>query len=42
MLALGVHRDWIAEMAGNSPGVIRTNYKRPMPEKVARKWFTLS
>jgi hypothetical protein len=42
MLALGVHRDWIAEMAGNSPGVIRTNYKRPMPEKVGRKWFTLS
>jgi integrase len=40
LLALGVHRDWIAEMAGNSPGVIRTNYKRPLPEKVARKWFT--
>jgi len=42
MLALGVHRDWIAEMAGNSPGVIRTNYKRPMPEKVAKEWFALS
>ena len=39
MLALGVHRDWIAEMAGNSLGVIRTNYKRPLPEKVAEKWF---
>jgi len=42
MLALGVHRDWIAEMAGNSPGVIRTNYKRPMPEKVAKAWFRIS
>ncbi len=41
MLALGVHRDWIAEMAGNSPGVIRTNYKRPLPENVAKKWFAL-
>lgn len=41
MLALGVHRDWIAEMAGNSPGVIRTNYKRPLPEKVAKKWFSV-
>jgi hypothetical protein len=26
-------------MAGNSPGVIRTNYKRPLPEKVAKGWF---
>lgn len=40
MLALGVHRDWVAEMAGNSPGVIRTNYKRPLPEKMAMKWFS--
>ena len=39
LLALGVHRDWVAEMAGNSPGIIRTNYKRPLPEKVAKEWF---
>jgi integrase len=40
LLALGVHRDWVAELAGNSPGVIRTNYKRPIPEEVAKKWFS--
>jgi len=39
LLALGVSRDWVAELAGNSPGVIRTNYKRPLPEEVANKWF---
>jgi hypothetical protein len=41
-LALGVSRDWVAELAGNSPGVIRTNYKRPLPEKVAQAWFAFS
>lgn len=41
LLALGVHREWIAELAGNSPEVIRRNYKRPMPEDVARAWFAL-
>jgi integrase len=40
LLALGVHRDWVAELAGNSPAIIRTNYKRPMPEKVAEEWFS--
>lgn len=39
LLALGVSRDWVAELAGNSPEIIRTNYKRPLPEKVARQWF---
>lgn len=39
LLALGVSRDWVAEMAGNSPGIIRTNYKRPLPEKIALSWF---
>jgi integrase len=39
LLALGVSRDWVSEMAGNSPGIIRTNYKRPLPEKVANRWF---
>ena len=39
MLALGVARDWVAELAGNSPAVIRTNYKRPLPEKQAASWF---
>lgn len=42
LLALGVSRDWVAELAGNSPGVIRTNYKRPLPVKVAEKWFSSS
>ena len=42
MLALGVSRDWVAELAGNSPEVIRTNYKRPLPEKVAADWFGAS
>ena len=40
LLALGVSRDWVAELAGNSPGIIRTNYKRPLPEKIAQKWFS--
>ena len=31
-----------AEMAGNSPGIIRSNYTRPLPEKVAMKWFNLN
>ena len=39
LLALGVSRNWIAELAGNSPEVIRTNYKRPLPEEVAKEWF---
>ena len=39
MLALGVARDWVAELAGNSPEIIRTNYKRPLPEKTALQWF---
>ena len=39
LLALGVSRDWIAELAGNSSEVIRTNYKRPMADDVAREWF---
>ena len=39
MLALGVARDWVAELAGNSPEIIRTNYKRPLPEKIAQEWF---
>ena len=42
LLALGVSRDWVAELAGNSAGIIRTNYKRPLPEKVARAWFSLN
>lgn len=42
MLALGVHRDWVAELAGNSPTVIRTNYKRPLPEKQASEWFSVT
>ena len=42
LLALGVSRDWVAELAGNSPGIIRTNYKRPLPEDVAQDWFSLS
>ncbi len=42
LLALGVSRDWVAELAGNSPGIIRTNYKRPLPEKVAQDWFQVS
>lgn len=41
LLALGVHRDWVADLAGNSPGIIRTNYKRPLPEKVAKRWFSV-
>ena len=39
LLALGVHREWIAELAGNSPTVIKKNYKRPLPEEVATEWF---
>lgn len=42
LLALGVARDWVAELAGNSPEIIRTNYKRPLPEKVAEDWFGVS
>ena len=42
LLALGVHREWIAELAGNSPAVIKRNYKRPLPEKVAKKWIESS
>ena len=41
MLALGVHRDWVAELAGNSSAIIRTNYKRPLPEDDARSWFRI-
>ena len=41
MLALGVARDWVAELAGNSPEIIRSNYKRPLPEKVGREWFQI-
>jgi hypothetical protein len=29
----------MVELVGNSPEIIRTNYKRPLPEKVARKGF---
>lgn len=39
MLALGVARDWVAELAGNSAEIIRTNYKRPLPERVETAWF---
>jgi len=42
LLAPGVSRDWVAELAGNSPGIIRTNYKRPLPEKVGKSWFSIS
>lgn len=41
LLALGVSRDWVAELAGNSPEIIRTNYKRPLPEKVGKAWFLI-
>ena len=41
LLALGVHRDWIAELAGNSPMIIKTNYKRPLPEAIAKSWFAV-
>lgn len=33
LLALGVSRDWVAELVGNSSGIIRTNYKHLLPEK---------
>lgn len=33
LLAQEVHRDWVTELAGNSPGIIRTNYKGQMSEK---------
>lgn len=39
LLALGVSRDTIAELAGNSPEVIRTNYKHPLPQKIGGEWF---
>ena len=42
LLALGVSRDWVAELAGNSPGIIRTNYKRPLPKKEAIAWFSMA
>jgi|GEM_PF-1159566 len=41
LLSLGVSRDWVAELAGNSPGIIRTNYKRPLPETEATAWFSV-
>ena len=41
LLALGVSRDWVAELAGNSPEIIRTNYKRPIPEIEAKAWFSM-
>jgi len=31
----------VAEEAGNSPSVIRSNYKRPIPESEGRRWFNL-
>ena len=42
LLALGVSRDWIAELAGNSPAIIKSNYKRPLPEEVAARWFSVT
>lgn len=41
LLTLGVSRDLVAELAGNSPAIIRSNYKRPLPEKVGREWFEI-
>jgi len=32
----------VAEESGNSPAVIRTNYKRPIPEAEALRWFSIS
>jgi hypothetical protein len=31
----------VAEEAGNSPGVIRRNYKRPIPAAEGARWFDL-
>ncbi len=32
----------VAEEAGNSPSVIRSNYRRPIPPGRGRKWFSLA
>jgi len=31
----------VAEEAGNSPSVIRSNYKRPIPQAEGQRWFNL-
>lgn len=41
MLALGVSREWVAALAGNSPEVIRKAYRKPLREDEALSWFTL-
>ena len=33
--------DQVAEEAGNSPGVIRAAYRRPLPPGEGKKWFAL-
>ena len=33
--------DQVAEEAGNSPGIIRSTYRRPLPPGEGRKWFAL-
>ncbi len=40
LLALGVSRDWVAELAGNSPEIIRKNYRPPLPQTEAQAWFS--
>jgi integrase len=31
----------VAEEAGNSPGIIRKHYNRPIPETEAKRWFSI-
>ena len=40
-LALTNNRDHTAELAGNTPQIIRTNYRAPVPLKVAEEWFSI-
>ena len=39
MLAHKVSRQLVADLAGNSPDIIRANYRKPVPVETARPWF---
>lgn len=41
LLALTHDIGHVAEMAGNSPNIIRSNYRRPVKEKVAKVFFSI-
>ncbi len=40
-LALVKNIGQVAEEAGNSPAIIKTNYRRPIPEAEAKRWFAI-